>query len=223
LFIFLDNERDFRSWFYGLTMVINTIPIRNFVSQHSNDYIPIIDNDQETINIPKLYTESEIVVLKSQLNTLLQENNTFIRFFYIYWKSRQAKYMSHPTIIEPCISPPTPITCPANERPFVLPIYYLSFWLDALAWSQLSNKHPPISKTSSRIGYRAARAQQIIDLYFSHGAPYPVYTPVNIYNHMIGSCSRQRDLPSCLFGKAMEVVLEIIAVEIFPRYLRSKR
>lgn len=133
-----------------------------------------------------------------------------------------------------------------GENALSLPLYYFHFWLDVQHWAtipeptELDGGDQPNAFASAQdpslvlscvplpVSYRQHRCEEIIDRYLSHGAPYPIYLDHDIRDRIFSESLRGPNAPNrlapsaTLFKRAQELVTELIAVEVFPRYLKSR-
>jgi len=127
-----------------------------------------------------------------------------------------------------------------------IPVHYLHFWLDVEHWMNMSEprkvegdgqpnpyatpQDPSLVEHCLPIApsYRQQRLEEIIDTYLSHGALYPVHLDSSTVDDIMSYSLRGPNAPngiappSTLFQRAQEQVTELIAIDVFARYLRSK-
>ena len=134
-----------------------------------------------------------------------------------------------------------------GENSLTVPLHYLYFWLEVERWMDLkapsrpegggedSNEYATAQDPSFvasciplPVSYRQARAEEIIERYLTHGAPYPIYLEQQMLDDILSNSLRGTSAPNkiapldSLFQKAQELVTELLAIEVFPRYLRSR-
>ena len=133
-----------------------------------------------------------------------------------------------------------------GENHIHLPYHYLQFWIDCENWMNLrpptkmeggdepnpyaTAQDPSCIESCIPLAqsYRQERCEELIDKYLAHGAPYPVYLEQHMREEIMSASLRGINAPNKiapsqeLFQKAQELITEMMAVEVFPRYLRSK-